>query len=255
VIATSGGRASLSQLQIVIWTMVVGASMAYVFSMTGVFIPVSEQVLALLGISGAALVGAKAKSVMDGEPLSKLAPGVRFPVTDLKVSVGGVDVPVGPISGGDTLASLCRAVNRAIKAAGAGNAVHDAKVDLSFADANDAPAQLLLEGDPGSAIPALTDQAGLVSKVGVVARTRVRPAADSLAARLDPKWSDLVLNDGELDVSRMQMLFFTLIIAIFVVIKVAANHTIPELPDSFMALMGISNGIYLLSKFVPPRRE
>ena len=68
-----------------------------------------------------------------------------------------------------------------------------------------------------------------------------------------PIFSDLVIGlDGkqEIDVSRVQMLFFTVIVAIFVVLRVITSGTIPAIPDSFLVLMGISNGVYLSAKFI-----
>jgi hypothetical protein len=56
---------------------------------------------------------------------------------------------------------------------------------------------------------------------------------------------------GEIDVTRVQMLFFTLISASFVGIKLFNSYMIPDIPDGFMLLMGISNGVYLSAKFVP----
>lgn len=53
-----------------------------------------------------------------------------------------------------------------------------------------------------------------------------------------------------IDVTRVQMLFFTLITAAFVVLKVVSSYEIPPIPDGFMTLMGISNAVYLGSKFV-----
>ncbi len=52
-----------------------------------------------------------------------------------------------------------------------------------------------------------------------------------------------------IDVTRVQMLFFTLITAAFVVLTVGSTYEIPPIPDGFMTLMGISNGVYLGSKF------
>ena len=73
-----------------------------------------------------------------------------------------------------------------------------------------------------------------------------------------PQWSDLVITmdwvDGKhvptVDVTRVQMLFFTLITATFVLLKVVTSFDIPPVPDGFLTLMGISNGVYLASKFV-----
>jgi hypothetical protein len=68
-----------------------------------------------------------------------------------------------------------------------------------------------------------------------------------------PKWSDLVISSDvkrEIDVTRVQMLFFTLITAIFVGLKVLVSGEIPDIPQGFLLLMGISNGVYLTAKFI-----
>ena len=52
----------------------------------------------------------------------------------------------------------------------------------------------------------------------------------------------------EVDVTRVQMLLFTLVTAVFVLITVATTYVIPEIPSGFVTLMGISNGVYLGSK-------
>jgi hypothetical protein len=70
-----------------------------------------------------------------------------------------------------------------------------------------------------------------------------------------PRWSDLIVNDQntavrEIDVSRVQMLLFTLISAVFVISKVITAYVIPEIPVGYLALMGISNGVYVGSKMV-----
>ena len=70
-----------------------------------------------------------------------------------------------------------------------------------------------------------------------------------------PRWSDLIINDQntavrEIDVSRVQMLLFTLISAVFVVSKVITAYVIPEIPVGYLTLMGISNGVYVGSKMV-----
>jgi hypothetical protein len=62
-----------------------------------------------------------------------------------------------------------------------------------------------------------------------------------------------VVADGqnEIDVTRVQMLFFTVVSAFFVALKVFVGGEIPEIPNGFLLLMGISNGVYLTAKFVP----
>jgi hypothetical protein len=63
-----------------------------------------------------------------------------------------------------------------------------------------------------------------------------------------PQWSDLVMGDGEIDVARVQMLFFTLISAAFVLIKIISSYALPDIPAGIQILMGVSNGVYFGSK-------
>ena len=52
----------------------------------------------------------------------------------------------------------------------------------------------------------------------------------------------------EIDVTRFQMLLFTLITAAFVLMNVVTTYVIPDIPTGFLTLMGISNGVYLGAK-------
>jgi hypothetical protein len=121
VVTTPDGYASLSQLQIVLWTFVVAGSAVYVMALSGELIQITTGTLVLLGISG-------------------------------------------------TVSVLSR--------------WHDAAQQTAAA-----PPRL-------------------------------------------PRWSDLVVNDvnghREIDVTRVQMLYFTVITAIFVVMKVLTSYVIPE---------------------------
>src|SRR6185295_68664 len=78
----------------------------------------------------------------------------------------------------------------------------------------------------------------------------------STAAARKPRWSDLIVNDAngqrEIDISRVQMLYFTLITAAFVVMRVLTTYVIPEIPQGFQILMGISNAVYFGSKVAQP---
>jgi hypothetical protein len=68
-----------------------------------------------------------------------------------------------------------------------------------------------------------------------------------------PRWSDLVTDTArgpDIDVTRVQMLLFTGVSAFFVALKILQSSTIPEIPDTYVTLMGISNGVYLTSKYV-----
>jgi hypothetical protein len=63
-----------------------------------------------------------------------------------------------------------------------------------------------------------------------------------------PLWSQLLKDDPadpEIDVTRLQMLIFTVITSAFVAIKTAVTYSIPEIPDKFLVLMGISSGVYI----------
>jgi hypothetical protein len=176
IIANERNYASLSQAQIILWTLVVGASAVYVMALSGDLIEITGGTLVLLGISGAATVATKWKSAIDERAAAAVPP---------------------------------------------------------------APAP------PGPAAPA------------PVAPAPVAPAPLVPPPKVLPTWSDLVIGlervDGNIvetiDVTRVQMLFFTLITAGFVVMKVVTGYEIPPIPDGFMTLMGISNGVYLGSKF------
>jgi hypothetical protein len=71
-----------------------------------------------------------------------------------------------------------------------------------------------------------------------------------------PMWSDLIVNEvngqRQIDVTRVQMLYFTLITATFVVMRVLTTYVIPEIPQGFQILMGISNAVYFGSKVAQP---
>ncbi|HLW70286.1 MAG TPA: hypothetical protein VKS22_06665 [Candidatus Binataceae bacterium] len=59
IISTANGVASLSQLQILLWTFVVAASAVYVMSLSGQLVAISDGTLVLVGIAGAASIAAK----------------------------------------------------------------------------------------------------------------------------------------------------------------------------------------------------
>ena len=68
-----------------------------------------------------------------------------------------------------------------------------------------------------------------------------------------PRWSDLVTDSetpSEIDVSRVQMIIFTLIIAGFVVAQIGDTGSIPDISSNYLLLMGLSNGVYITTKFV-----
>jgi hypothetical protein len=160
IIATPDGYASLSQLQIVVWTFVVGLSAIYVMTLSGNLISISEGTLTLLGIAS-------------GTALLARVPAAGAPAQPAPAAPSGLITPPGPIT-----------------------------------------------------------QSGPIT----------------------PEWSDLVApnrNTREIDVTRLQMLAFTLITAAFVVIKVVVDYEIPSIPANFLILMGISNGVYVAGRKFP----
>ena len=110
---------------------------------------------------------------------------------------------------------------------------------------------LVLLGISGGA--GLGSELGKPRDTGTTAATPT-PAAPSVVPPTPwvPRWSDMVLSaDGtEIDVTRVQMLFFTVITALFVTLKIITGYTIPEIPDGFQILMGLSNGVYVSKKFI-----
>lgn len=68
-----------------------------------------------------------------------------------------------------------------------------------------------------------------------------------------PVWMDLVRGPRTdlPELPRMQMLLFTVVSAGFVTLQVVSNYVIPPIPEGYLILMGISNGVYVGGKFAP----
>jgi hypothetical protein len=93
----------------------------------------------------------------------------------------------------------------------------------------------------------------ILARISPGQTTAVDPGAPAVV--YTPRWSQLLVSDAataDVDVTRVQMLMFTLIMAAFVGIKVAVSYSIPEIPDNFLVLMGISNGVYLAGRQIQP---
>jgi hypothetical protein len=104
--------------------------------------------------------------------------------------------------------------------------------------------------EPAAAPAAPAAPAEPAAPVAAAAVQAATPVASGPIRR--PRWSDLVMDEikgQELDVTRVQMLIFTLVTATFVATKVVTSYEIPEIPEGFLILMGISNGVYVSSKF------
>jgi hypothetical protein len=179
LICTQDGFASLSQFQILLWTVTIGASAVYVMVLSGNLINLTDGTLVLLGIAGGAALlarvpGGQLQSAAQNAPTQAAVPAVA------------------PVVAPAVAAAVAPAAAPAVAAA---------------------------------AVPAVNPK--------------------------PPRWSDLVIVDRTIDITRVQMLIFTLISAAFVILKVLVGYTIPDIPLNFQMLMGISNGIYVIGRQLP----
>jgi hypothetical protein len=342
VISTRGGFASLSQLQVVLWTFVIGAGAVYVISISGSLIDISNGTLVLLGIAGVSTAASKLQNAQTSPtPAAQAAPVQQKPDAPADLGAEATDTEVAlawsaATTGGPVRAWLvqyqpagtnpeawrtvtqtdlrprCRVLNLEPAAHydfrvtprnefGDGTAltVKDVVTAASAVPAN-APGRvvgLALRGPPQvgglplSWSPVVGAQCYLVQRrahggdgtwqpCGTTTATALLVAGEvpgashvdlQVAAQSGeitgrcsavltvrplrrPRWTDLLVTPGdtsEVDVTRMQMLLFTVITALFVAMKIVVTTTIPEIPQGFLLLMGISNGIYLTAKFIP----
>ena len=84
LIASSDGRASLSQAQIMLWTFIISGSAVFVLMLSGNLVEIGNKVLWLLGIAGVAVVAAKVK---DAPKIEGGLTAVPAAVTALAASV------------------------------------------------------------------------------------------------------------------------------------------------------------------------
>jgi hypothetical protein len=355
MISTRNGVASLSQAQVILWTAVIGASAVYVMALSGVLIDITNGMLVLLGIAGAATVGSKLQNSQQdtkagGKPdgaMAKPGPvlspqkigeasdsdariGWTAPVTggpvaryvvqfvnaaDIKPGADGKPVPVVWSTVGETILKPHHTIlglqagaeyNVRVAAANAGGtgdwaelngirtapkqnlaqgvpgrvpglriegAVELTKIPLAWSAADNAPAGYVVQkrrhdsedawspcGFPGEDLSVTVDSLASGEtydfRVAAVNAAGTGPWSYVIWARTvrKPQWADLVVTgdpQGEIDVTRVQMLFFTLVAAGFVGMKVLNSYKIPDIPDGILLLMGISNGVYITAKFIP----
>ena len=338
IVVNKHGYASLSQFQIMLWTLVVGTSAIYVVVLTGTLIDINATILGLLGIAGAATLLSKTKSSAQDK---ETAPASKEPkpggVVDLQVcgQPAGTQAVLAwkpPVAGGvpdhyeiqyrlsgqgaawttaqdlatespltvvglvanNTYDFQVFAVNTAgektgrilqlihTPAAGPANVPQVQNVEAiapkqdtitvtwaGLAPSPDCYVVRCREDGTGTWVCARVvagsvtqcDVSGLwpdtnyefdVSAVTSGQKGIASNIVSNRTAWRQPQYSDLLLSeDGkEIDVSRIQMLFFTVITAGFVLFKIYNSQAIPEIPESFLLLMGISNGVYLGAKFV-----
>jgi hypothetical protein len=340
LISGPDGHASLSQLQIMVWTLVLATGVTYVIALSGNLIDIPTTTLALLGVTGVTAVGARLptagsgaasmnppgavtglavigqatdqKVVLSWSPAAGADPsttytiqyraqgtptwttasqGVAAPpyaVTGLQANTGYEFQVFGTNAGGSGPA--CRPELQTIVAAPPQAASAPAEIagliavpaarpesDLKLTWATHAatPDQVVVQYRTTGTVAWATASSAAASpfilggldaatdyeiQVYAVTQGVVGPpsalATASTGPRM-PKWSDLVvIEDGqsELDVTRLQMLLFTLIAAFFMALKLFDDSQIPDIPTGILALIGLSNGVYLTAKFVPSGR-
>jgi hypothetical protein len=223
VISTKDGFGSLSQLQVLLWTFVVAISALYVMLLSGQLVEITSGTLVLLGIAGAVGVGA---AIQNNAQINKAQTAAE-----------------------DAAAASTEAQNAAEQA----KAAHAAAMPVGGAPAGADPKEIArLEQVKNAAEQDATNKKKVASEKQKIADRLKNPPEDQT-----PKWSDLLINQTitdtgvviqEIDVTRFQMLLFTLVTAVFVLITVVTTYVIPEIPSGFVTLMGISNGVYLGSK-------
>jgi hypothetical protein len=255
LISTRRGYASLSQFQIMLWSFLFGAGAIYVMGLSGSLIDIPTRSLVLLGIAGAATIGSKIQSAnadarsgapAPAPPAATAAPAV---VADLRArdpSDDGVLLTWTAPAGGGAVATYSveyqlagsvdwRLASSTVVGTETQFRVTGLQPDKAY-NFRVFAANVAGSGPPSSPVAATTTAAITTKRV--------------------PRMSDLVVtpsHPGEIDVTRVQMLFFTLISAGFVAIKLFNSYVIPDIPEGFLLLMGISNGVYLTAKFVPDK--
>ncbi len=252
LISTRDGYVSLSQFQIMLWSFLFGAGAVYVMGLSGSLIDIPSGALVLLGIAGASTVAAKIKTANAGTTDSATPPAQPRPAS----------LPSGPVSGLMASAQSAHGVGLEWTApATVPNAPVDRyRVEYSVAGlkawqsagppviGTSMRVEHLIRGTQYDFQVFAENSAGASAATSVASATLAQGAPAHV-----PSWSDLVTtptHPSEIDVTRVQMLFFTLISAGFVAIKLFTSYTIPDIPQGFMLLMGISNGVYISAKFV-----
>jgi hypothetical protein len=250
LITTRGGFASLSQFQIMLWTFLVIASAAYVIALSGDLIPITTGTLVLLGISGTASIIAKAKSESDTaatpRPLDPAAAAAEAAMAEEEARKARLAADLAPReaqadaeSAAEEEMAKAKAAKLKAEAAEAGVAAAKARAAIATA-ADKAKAEADAQAAEALAEKKRKDAAIAAAEANMLTRIR------------HPRWADLVMEEvkgRELDVTRVQMLYFTLVTAVFVAVKVVTSYEIPNIPEGFLLLMGISNSVYVGSKF------
>ncbi len=94
----------------------------------------------------------------------------------------------------------------------------------------------------------ITGGVSLISKIVSTSNTQEEDEKKEVVIEEDPKWMDLFQSDCKPDLFKVQMALFTVLAVIFVTGQIYAELLFPKFPEGLLALITISNGIYLGSK-------
>jgi hypothetical protein len=247
VITTREGYASLSQFQIMLWTFLVIGSAAYVLALSGTLVPITSGTLILLGISGVTAVISRVKSNIDAgaAPAPPDTATAKLEAARAEEEAARAEAILRRAHGNMKAEADMAAKDAAARARAAKAKVEAAEATLAAANARAIIATALdkakAEGD--------------AKRLEAEAETKRQAAEDASADAVRigyvrrPLWSDLITgekNAGQgIDMTRVQMLFFTFVTAVFVATKILTSYEIPEIPEGYLILMGISNSVYL----------
>jgi hypothetical protein len=90
LVSSRAGFVSLSQLQILMWSFLIGASAIYVMALSGELIPISTGTLVLLGIAGVAALGSKLQSHVSDQATGGATTGTAAPTPAAPTAPGRV---------------------------------------------------------------------------------------------------------------------------------------------------------------------
>ena len=106
IITNRNNYASLSQFQILVWTVVIGGGAVYVMSLSGTLINIPEQALALLGISGFSALTAAIKQAQDNKNPSTVPATPQSQSSPVPIVKAGAVTELRPLSVGPVNAIL-----------------------------------------------------------------------------------------------------------------------------------------------------
>ncbi len=228
MVSTREGYASLSQMQIVLWSFLFGAGATYVMILSGSLIDIPTGALVLLGIAGATTLGSR----IQGANAQAAAPQSS---ADLPAATAAPAAPqnVTVIASTDHTVTL----QWDPPAAGAVAAVYAVSyARQAFADWRESDDCIRQNSHRVSRLlPDTTYVFQVTARNTNSASAPVQVTERTKQAALIPRqpvWSDLVVtphHPGEIDVTRVQMLFFTLISVAFVAIKLITGYMIPDI--------------------------